>query len=419
MNEDGPRLVSLDVLRGAAVMGILLMNITAFALPEAAYLNPAASGGTAPADIAVWTAGFVLVDGKMRALFSLLFGAGMLLVIERAEAAGRSGAAVHMRRMGALLGFGLAHAYLIWAGDILVLYAFTGMLAFPFARRGTRTLVALAVLLFAAQLAILAVLLGDVAALRDAAAAPGAATATRQAWRAIADQVGIPTRAAIEDNLSLYRGGYAAILHARLTTGAATPFLQFVDVGAETLGLMLLGMAGLRSGFLAGRWRGRNYVGVALACYAIAVPPLLWIAAGTIRSNFGELRVLNADLLYGAPFRPVLMLGHAASLLAWASAPGWVRDRIAAAGRAAFSNYLATSLAMTTLFYGYGGGLYGSLDRAELYLIVPLAWAAMLWWSKPWLDRFAYGPFEWAWRSLARGSIQPLRRKKDIATKSH
>jgi uncharacterized protein len=84
--------------------------------------------------------------------------------------------------------------------------------------------------------------------------------------------------------------------------------------------------------------------------------------------------------------------------------------RIAAAGRAAFTNYLGTSILMTTLFYGYGFGLFGTLGRAELWLVVLAAWALMLAWSKPWLDRFAYGPFEWLWRTLARGRVQPLRR---------
>ncbi len=411
MTEPPPRLIALDALRGFAVMGILLMNITAFALPEAAYLNPAASGGTRSADIAVWMANFVFVDGKMRALFSLLFGASMLLVIDRAEAAGKDGAGVHFRRMAWLLGLGLAHAYLVWAGDILVLYAIVGMLAFAFAGRSTRTLAAAGIGFLVVQMAMLAVLLDDIASLRESAAAPGAGAAVRRAWRDVADQVGIPSADAIAHTLALYRGGYGAILHERLTTGEATPFLQFVDVGPDTLGLMLLGMAAFRSGFVTASWRPATYARVATVAYALAVPPLAWIALGCIRSGFDEVVVLRSAELYAAPFRPILMLGHAALLLRWiaSGSAAVLRARLAAVGRAAFSNYLGTSLVMTTLFYGYGGGLYGRLGRAELYLIVPFAWAAMLSWSKPWLDRFQYGPFEWAWRSLARGAFQPMR----------
>ena len=84
-------------------------------------------------------------------------------------------------------------------------------------------------------------------------------------------------------------------------------------------------------------------------------------------------------------------------------------SRVAAAGRMAFSNYLGTSIAMTTIFYGYGLGLFGDVGRWALYLVCIGMWAVMLLWSKPWLDRFRYGPLEWLWRSLARGKLQPMR----------
>lgn len=403
-----PRLIALDALRGGAVMGILLMNITSFAMPAAAYLNPAAYGGTGPADIAVWLANFVLVDGKMRALFSALFGASMLLVIDRAEAANADGARVHFRRMGWLLGFGLVHAYLIWAGDILILYAITGMLAFAFAGRGTRALIAIGILFLALQILLLAPLLHDIASLRDDAASPDAAPAIVAAWREVADQVGVPGAAAIARELSIHRGGYAGILHDRLTGGRTTPLFQLIEVAPETLGLMLLGMAGLRSGFLTGAWQRRSYARIAAGAYLIALPPLLLIGLASIRSGFDAVAVLRAAELYAAPFRPVVMIGHAALLLWWLD--GRAPARLAAVGRAAFSNYLGTSLAMTLLFYGYGAGLYGRLGRAELYLVVPVVWLAMLLWSKPWLERFRYGPLEWLWRSLVRQSWQPMRR---------
>ena len=116
------RIAPLDGLRGAAVMGILLMNIAAFALPQAAYVNPLADRGAGAADLAVWAIMFALVDGKMRAIFSILFGAGIVLVLRKAEEAGQDGASIHFRRMGALLAIGVLHFFLIWWGDILVLY---------------------------------------------------------------------------------------------------------------------------------------------------------------------------------------------------------------------------------------------------------------------------------------------------------
>src|SRR4051812_35172054 len=128
--ETKTRLIALDLVRGIAVMGILLLNIVSFAMPEAAYMNPRAYGGWHGADLVAYLVNFVLFDGKMRGLFSFLFGASLLLVTERAEASGRNAAAVHYARMGWLLAFGLAHLWLVWAGDILVLYALVGMLAF-------------------------------------------------------------------------------------------------------------------------------------------------------------------------------------------------------------------------------------------------------------------------------------------------
>ena len=124
-----PRLPLLDVVRGVAVCGILLLNILAFALPQAAYVNPRAYGGWHGSNYAVYIVNFILFDGKMRGLFSFLFGASMLMVIERAQASGRSPARIHYARMAWLLVFGLAHLWLIWWGDILTLYAPIGMIA--------------------------------------------------------------------------------------------------------------------------------------------------------------------------------------------------------------------------------------------------------------------------------------------------
>jgi uncharacterized protein len=147
------RIATLDIVRGVAVMGILAMNIVGFAMPDAAYLNPIAYGARDPADIASWVFSFIFIDGKMRGLFSFLFGASLLLVVERAEAAGESGAAVHYRRMIWLYFFGLIHFYLIWWGDILSLYAPIGMIAFLFRRVPVRWLLVIACFLILFQTA--------------------------------------------------------------------------------------------------------------------------------------------------------------------------------------------------------------------------------------------------------------------------
>ncbi|MBA3838212.1 MAG: hypothetical protein C0499_11210, partial [Zymomonas sp.] len=139
------RIATLDIVRGVAVMGILTMNIVAFGMPEAAYFNPRAYGGDAGIDLIAYLVNFVLFDGKMRGLFSFLFGASALLVIERAEAQGLSAARVHYARMGWLLVFGLLHLYLFWWGDILNHYALIGMILFRFRAWGITALVKLAI----------------------------------------------------------------------------------------------------------------------------------------------------------------------------------------------------------------------------------------------------------------------------------
>ena len=142
------RIVTLDVVRGIAVMGIFSVNVVAFSMVFPAYMNPTAMGWEGPADWITWFANFVLIDGKMRSLFSMLFGASMLLVIERAAAAGRSPGRVHYARMIVLAIIGLLHFYVIWFGDILFMYAVGGMLAFLFRKCSNRKLLIWSACLF-------------------------------------------------------------------------------------------------------------------------------------------------------------------------------------------------------------------------------------------------------------------------------
>ncbi|MFZ1736841.1 DUF418 domain-containing protein, partial [Sphingorhabdus sp.] len=168
------RYLSLDALRGFAVMGILAMNIIAFAMPEWAYITPLAYGGDGVADQISWLFSFIFIDGKMRGLFSLLFGASMLLVIERAEAAGRSGMRTHYARMFWLLIFGLIHFYFIWFGDILVTYALIALLAVQFRQWEPERLIKWALIVYALGFVMWALQFGGLQFLQWAATQPGA-----------------------------------------------------------------------------------------------------------------------------------------------------------------------------------------------------------------------------------------------------
>lgn len=404
------RILTLDVIRGVAVMGILLMNIVAFAMPEAAYANPYAFGGHSGADFVAWLVNFVLVDGKMRGLFSFLFGASMLLVIERAAAKGENAAIVHFSRMFWLFAFGMAHLVLLWWGDILNHYALIGALAWTCRKLPPHKLITLAIVLLAVELAMVAQvghgIAADVASIHAGHASPEIV----QRFADARSMLGVPPASEIARDLALHRGSYATIFAHRLIPALSAPGESLFFLGPETLAYMLLGMAGLRTGLLTGQWSRRAYARGAALGFGIGVPATALLALIPIEHGFDIPSVAAASLVWSVPIRPVMIVGWACLIALLVRPGGWLTTRVAAAGRAAFSNYIGTTIVCTTLFYGYGFGLYGRLSRAELYLVAAGVCGMMLLWSKPWLAHFRYGPLEWLWRSLARGRMQPMRR---------
>lgn len=406
-----PRLLALDAIRGVAVLGILLMNIVSFAMPSEAYTNPLAYGTDGPLDIAAWAVNFIFVDGKFRGLFTALFGASLLLVAMRAEAAGEDPALVHYSRMSWLLLFGAIHAWAIWYGDILMLYAVIGMIAFLMRGLPTHRLVIAGLCLIAAQALYFAFDLLEILRLRDLAALPGASIETAERWHSLDAAFAPPAPDDLAADLAHYRGDYAEILANRLGPDFWRPIRNNFTWSFDTLGLMLLGMAGLKSGFLTGEWEARRYARVAAIGYAVSIVPLALIALWLLAAGFAVIPVMAGDFALKTLVNAPMTLAHAALLLCWikAATNSALLARVSAAGRMAFTNYIATSLICTSIFYGYGLGLYGALDRAELTLVVALVWTLILLWSKPWLDRFAYGPIEWLWRSAARREWQKMR----------
>jgi uncharacterized protein len=407
----GQRIATLDIIRGVAVMGIFGVNVIGFAMPVQAYFNPSAYGLDSPADLGLWFATFILIDGKMRGLFSLLFGASMLLVIERAEAAGRSPAEIHYSRMFWLLVLGCIHYYLIWFGDILTLYAATGMIAFVFRKKSVRTLVVCGLVFLALDLLVMSGASWQFFAAEAAARAPQATPQALAQWHGMSSEFGRPDSATLADELGLYRGSWIGIVRDQLNAGLIGPAFQFVFGVLETLGYMLLGMAGLKSGFLRGAWPDAHYRRIACWTLAISIPAYAAFAWAEWRSGFDVSLFFVIFFAATNPFRLAMMAGYAALIILLSRRGGWLVQRIAAAGRAAFTNYLGASLIATSIFYGYGLGLFGQLSRLEAWLFAPALWVVMLLWSKPWLERFHYGPFEWLWRSLARRGPQPMRRR--------
>ena len=411
LNKPSARIATLDAVRGFAVMGILLLNIVDFAMPGYAYVDPHFYGGATGLNHAVWAVVYVLADGKMRGLFTMMFGASLVLIAERAVANGESAARVHYSRMAWLFVFGMIHAYLIWYGDILVLYSVTGSLAFLMWRWRPKLLLQVGLALLLLKLVIGSVTYVSAARFEAAANAPGASVQLKRQWQTYYRSM-VPAPETAADDLKAYRGSYLDALRARVPMAIYFQTdLELVSL-PDTIGLMAIGMALFRAGFFSGQWSRRRYWQVAIGGYLVWIPLYLPIVAWLDATRFSGVTLLMTEALQLSLLRPWLALAHAALVILFVQSgrAAWLADRLAAAGRMAFSNYLGTSLVCTTLFNGYGIGLYGTLERWQCYIVVAGVWALILLWSKAWLDRFAYGPFEWLWRSLSRGRLQRFSR---------
>ena len=394
------RIVAIDVLRGFAILGILAVNIQSFAMPDATLFNPTAYGDLTGANRWVWYVTHVLFEQKFMTIFSMLFGAGILLMTGRVEAKGLRSSRLHHRRMAVLLGFGLLHAYLVWTGDILVCYAMCGFLVYLFRHREPRSLVKWGIGLVAVA-SLLSLLFGW----------------SMTYWPAESveelKQAASPSSDAIARTLEAYRGSYLSQLVYRAPNSLQSQtFVFLIWTFWRAGGLMLIGMALFKQGVFSAARSSRFYTGLVVAAVAAGIPAVIY---GTWR-NFAEGWDVRYSFFIGSQYNYwasiLVSLGWVA-LVMLACKHGVARSltsRLAAVGRMAFSNYLAQSLVCTTIFYGHGLGLFGSVDRVTQALIVVAVWILQLAVSPLWLARFRFGPCEWAWRSLTYGSRQPMRR---------
>ena len=407
--ETGGRISSLDFIRGIAVMGILAANIFAMGQPFTAYMFPEAF--TVPhseTEDWMWVWQLVLVDGKMRGLFTLLFGAGLYLFMEKAWAKGAS-ASLQARRLLLLGLFGLIHFFFIWRGDILFFYAVSGLIALLFIGLSVRKQLVLGILGYVAGGILYGAMFGFMQMVVDAPVADNVAMESAQTGMleaAEADLADGRAETEIRQNGSYF--DYAA---HNLEAHTFDPLVSLIMFAFETLPLMLIGMALYRLGFFSGAFADRKLRLWGLVGVFVGGAVTLWIALSAKAGGFTYYGTLAAFMGWSHFPRIFMTLGLAALLVSFApKASGWVSDRVSAAGRAAFTNYLGTSVVMLLVFGNWGLDLFGVLGRSELYLVTVGAWLVMLTWSKPWLDRFRYGPLEWLWRCLTYGKRFQLRR---------
>ncbi|MBT8396072.1 MAG: DUF418 domain-containing protein [Gemmatimonadetes bacterium] len=394
------RILSLDVLRGFAVLGILVMNIQHFSMVGPAYFNPTAYGDLSGLNYVVWLFSHLFFDMKFMSIFSMLFGAGIVLMAERMEESGRRPGRVHYRRTLILLLFGLAHAWLIWTGDILYSYAMCALLVYLFRKKQPKTLIILGVI----SIAVASIIsLGGQFSMEFWPEDQVAAMA--KFWS--------PDQEQVAAELSAYRGGWMAQNEFRFMMAPQMQISGFLfSVSWRAGGLMLVGMGLYKLGVFSASLSDKTYKKMILAAVLLGLPLVLagvWFRESTdwaMETGFFGGSQFN---YWGSLF---VALGWVGAMMLFCQSNAGTRlyRSLAATGQMALTNYLTQTLICTTLFYGHGFGLYGHVERTGQFLIVLAVWGVQLLWSPWWLARFRFGPFEWLWRSLTYWRLQPLRR---------
>ena len=394
------RLHLMDALRGLALLGILLMNIEFFNRSVHDFMggidtSPGAAG------IAAWIV-YVFVQGKFWVLFSLLFGMGFALMQDRLESTGRPFGRLYFRRTLALMAFGLLHIVLLWPGDILFAYSITALMLLAFLQvRGVAVLVTGVGLYFGVS--ALWVLLGWAMGLMP-----------EDARLEMAAEMGDPLALAAESNRIYATGGFLEIsLHRAqeyFTVMLQTVLMFQVPMA---LGVFLIGAWLLRSDRIQNAsahlrfWTMTLLLGGAVGAFFVHASLSVGLSFD-VRTEMGDALLAAGLMSLGS--LPLSMAYLAAFVLLFQTALGArVLGLLAPAGRMALTHYLLQSLVCSLLFYGYGLGWYGEVDRWGQVQIAFMIFAAQVALSPLWLRHFRYGPLEWFWRGLTYGHLPALR----------
>ena len=370
------RIENLDTVRGIATLGILIMNAVSFALPAAAYRNLDAAGTHTWLDRVIGVAGEIFVDQKAMALFSMLFGAGIVLFADRAEAKGKRSALLSLWRNGLLFAIGVLHG-LLWVGDILVVYALCSPLLLIARKRSPRTLIAVGTAMVLSSALIAAIMQPEIPA----------------------DGAGLGDYWFIDDG----------------PASDSTEIFLLADFFLRAAGMMLIGVSLYRTGVVQGQRSAAFYRNMAISGLLIGLPiataGLVWQSI----NGWSPTIALIGEVPNTIATIPVA-LGYLGLITLWtkrmATRPTPLARRLQAVGRMALTNYLAQTVIGITLFRVVLD--QGDATRTALVAFVVAVWALQLWWSTAWLERFRFGPAEWAWRCLTYRSIQPNRRPPTV-----
>ena len=387
------RIHSLDLIRGFAVLGILIMNITSFSQISMAYMNPTIGAGLEGYNQYFHGFNYIFADTRFMSIFSMLFGAGVVLFTQRIEAKGKRVAALHYKRMFWLLLFGLTHAYFIWVGDILVAYAICGSLVFFFRKKSIRTLFILAVILFLIPISLNFMTYYGMP--KDAL------ESTFAFFYPSAEQIAVQTK--------IMQGSYIEQMPLRIENALELQTLVFmIEIFWRTSAMMLLGMILYRKGILSADKSTAYYK--KMICVGF-VPGLILSSIGlgqVYASEWSGAYVMNIGANYKFVSGLFMALGYI-GLVIWIYKKEIfkkLQNRLQATGRMAFTNYIGMSVICTLIFNGHGLGLFGTFDRLQQFLIVICVWVIMLIISPLVLKKYQFGPLESLWRKLTYFSFK-------------
>jgi len=410
----GDRIELVDILRGLALLGILMINIEYFAHPSPVLFYPPVSGGFEGLNLLFWKFTYIIFHQKMMGIFAMLFGAGLVLMFEKARKLGSDKfAGIWYRRMLWLGLFGIIHAYFIWLGDILFPYAICGLILYPLRRLSARWLLIWGIIVFMIGVGIsfgtghlFEYMKKQKVVVAEAEAAgetppPMAAEMARNWDNILRDMV--PTPEKVRPEIEARRGGYWEMTKYFFPITLASQTMSFIYyIIWRVLGTMLIGMALMKSGVFTGQKSFKFYAILMIIGYGLGLPLAGYGAGQLMAHGFDPAYSMRAGMLYDHMGGLFVSLAHV-SLLIFIYRFGymkWLTRRLAAVGRTAFSNYLFTSLVMGFIFYGIGLGLFARIEKFYLLFFVLGMWIIQLIISPLWLSRFRFGPLEWLWRTL-------------------
>ena len=368
---ESDRITSLDLIRGVAVLGILLMNAVSFKYGLPPYLNLSAGGSETGLDWAVGMLGEIFIDQKFMAIFSLLFGAGILLFIERAEAREARPVLLNLWRNVLLLGIGALHT-MLWDGDVLMLYALSAVVLLALRSLQSRTLIAVGVLVFL---------------------------------------LSVPNTFLVQQIINTTDVSLAGIWEPTDDETAVSGTLEALTLlgyAARGLGMILMGAGLYRLGFMSGRMSTGTYRRTAVVGLGVGLPLAAASVVVTALGDYAREVAFIGQIPNTLGTIPAA-LGYMSLLVLWdRRGEHWLKRRLLATGRMALTNYLSqTVLGVLTLTVLLDGA---SVGRTGILIFVLVVWALQLWWSRIWLDRFRFGPAEWLWRVATYRKGQALRR---------